>query len=156
MQSPGSCEVLGGLGSNQQCDCIIASHRLGLSLPSARQWASRYDLRLLSPLHLRFSGFCTGGCSPSPPPPSPAVRCLSQIQGSANQELVARWPEAPRESLQRVRMMQPACNCHLTPQIWSFRTEKESPTAPPMLPAPARGKRTGAPGPWRTLQSWGD
>lgn len=34
--------------------------------------------------------------------------------------------------------MQPACNGHCTPQAWLLRTEKESPEAPPMLPAPAQ------------------
>lgn len=73
------------------------------------------------------------------PHPSLVVLVLPQIQGSANLGPVAwrAWgperipPLPPPPPHQRARVMQLACNCHLTPQGRSFRTDKKSPAAPP-------------------------
>lgn len=59
-----------------------------------------------------------------------------------------RTPPTPPPH-QRAGVTQPACNCHLTPQAWILRNEKESPAAPPRLPASAqelKGARGGGGG----------
>lgn len=58
-----------------------------------------------------------------------------------------RTPPTPPPH-QRAGVTQPPCNCHLTPQAWLLRNEKESPAAPPRLPASAQElKGRGAAGP---------
>lgn len=59
-----------------------------------------------------------------------------------------RMPPTPPPH-QRAGVTQPACNYRLTPQAWLLRNEKESPAAPPRLPASAqelKGARGGGGG----------
>lgn len=65
-------------------------------------------------------------------------------------QVCSRPPENPPTPPphQRAGVTQPPCNCHLTPQAWLLRNEKESPAAPPRLPASAQElKGRGAAGP---------
>ena len=54
--------------------------------------------------------------------------------------MCSRPPENPPTPPphQRAGVTQPACNYRLTPQAWLLRNEKESPAAPPRLPASAQ------------------
>lgn len=103
---------------------------------------------------LRYTGSCTGGCSPGAPCPhlfpiqgSRAMLTMNCCQVSQGPQ---RIPSTPPPH-QRVWVMQPACNFYLTPQAWLLRTEKESPSP---THAPSSGvEGTGAPEPRDTLQA---